>query len=81
MMIKNDYHPNYVFPPGETLKDTLQTIGMTQAELAKRMDRPLTNINKIIKGKKAIESETALQLERVLGISASFWSNMERQYR
>ena len=34
-----------------------------------------------MKGKAAITAETALQLERVLGIPASFWNNLERNYQ
>jgi addiction module HigA family antidote len=73
--------PNYVIAPGETLRETLETIGMTQAELAERTGRPKKTINEIITGKAAITAETALQLERVLGIPASFWNNLERNYR
>jgi addiction module HigA family antidote len=73
--------PNYAIAPGETLRETLETIGMTQAELADRTGRPKKTINEIITGKAAITAETALQLERVLGIPASFWNNLERNYR
>ena len=54
---------------------------MTQKELANRMGRPLKTINEIVKGKAAITAETALQLERVLGVPASFWINLEKNYR
>ncbi|MEI9475798.1 MAG: HigA family addiction module antitoxin [Deltaproteobacteria bacterium] len=73
--------PNYAIPPGETLRETLETIGMTQAELAERTGRPKKTINEIVAGKAAITAETSLQLERVLGISASFWNNLERNYQ
>lgn len=68
-------------PPGDTLLETIEAIGMSQAELALRTGRPIKTINEIIKGKAAITPETALQFEKVLGISASFWINRERQYR
>jgi plasmid maintenance system antidote protein VapI len=54
---------------------------MTQNELAARMGRPNQAICDIINGRKAITAETALQLERVLGVPASFWNNREAQYR
>jgi HTH-type transcriptional regulator / antitoxin HigA len=38
-------------------------------------------INEIVAGKAAITSDTALQLEKVLGVPASFWTNHERIYR
>jgi HTH-type transcriptional regulator / antitoxin HigA len=72
---------NYAIPPGVSLRETLETIGMTQAELAKRAGRPQKTINEIIAGKAAITAETALQLERALGIPASFWNNLERNYQ
>ncbi|MBM4285650.1 MAG: helix-turn-helix domain-containing protein, partial [Deltaproteobacteria bacterium] len=56
-------------------------MGMSQAELAERTGRPKKTINEIIKGKAAISPDTALQLERVLGIPAAFWNNRERHYR
>lgn len=79
--IQNEYMPNYVSPPGETLLETLEAVGMSQAELAKRAGRAKKFVNEIIKGKATITPETALQLERVLGVPASFWNNRERQYQ
>jgi addiction module HigA family antidote len=64
-----------------TLLETIQSLGLSQVELAKRTGRPLKTINEIIKGKAAITAETALQLEHVLGKPASFWNNLERNYR
>lgn len=81
MMTHTEYRPDYVSPPGETLLEALEDRGMTQAELAQRTGRPKKTINEIVKGKAAITPETALQFERVLGISATFWNNREQQYR
>ncbi|MBF0585321.1 HigA family addiction module antidote protein [Prosthecochloris sp. N3] len=67
--------------PGDTLVEHLECTGMTQAELADRMGRPKKTINEIIRGKAQIMPETALQLERVIGIPASFWINKEQNYR
>jgi HTH-type transcriptional regulator / antitoxin HigA len=78
---QNQYAPDYVSPPGETLQEILEERGMSQAELAQRTGRPKKTINEIINAKTAITPETALQFERVLGISASFWNNRERRYR
>jgi HTH-type transcriptional regulator/antitoxin HigA len=77
----NAYKPNYVMAPGVTLLEMLEERGWTQAELAHRMGRPIKTINEITKGKTSITPETALQLERTLGVSASFWLNNERRYR
>lgn len=76
-----EYKPDYAVAPGGTLLETIESLGISQAELAKRTGRPLKTINEIINGKAAITAETALQLERVLGVPASFWNNLERNYR
>ncbi|MHB0884847.1 MAG: HigA family addiction module antitoxin [Bacillota bacterium] len=82
MVRKNgDFKPDYAIPPGETVLEMIESMGMSQAELAARMGRPTKTINEIIKGKAAITAETALQLERVLGVPASFWTNLEADYQ
>lgn len=75
------YRPDVVSAPGETLLDILEERGMSQAELAERTGRPLKTINEIVKGKTALTSDTSIQLERVLGISAEFWNQREANYR
>jgi len=79
--IHNQYIPDYVSPPGETLLELIEERGISQAELAERMGRPKKTINEIVKSKAAITPQTALQLERALGVDASFWNNRERNYR
>ena len=68
-------------PPGEFLEEEIAALGMTQQELAIRTGRPLQVINEIIKGKKAITEDTALELERVLNIPAHVWINLEGEYQ
>lgn len=68
-------------PPGDTIQEHLDFIGMSQAELAERMGRPKEKINDLIKGREPITVPTAFQLENVLGIAASFWLNSEKSYR
>lgn len=75
------YEPDYATRPGEVLEEYLAARGMTKAELAARCGRPTKTISEIIHGKAAITPETALQLERVLGRSASLWQGLEANYR
>jgi HTH-type transcriptional regulator / antitoxin HigA len=79
--ILNQYAPDSVSAPGETLEELLEARGMSQAEFAERTGRPKKTINEIIKGKTAITPETAIQFERVLGVPASFWIARENNYR
>lgn len=75
------FTPDYAIPPGETLSEVMESLSISQAELAERTDRPKKTINEIVKGKAAITPETALQFERVLGVPASLWNNLEQSYR
>ncbi|MFZ2447499.1 MAG: helix-turn-helix domain-containing protein [Syntrophobacteraceae bacterium] len=77
----NQYAPDYVSPPGETLSEILEDRGMSQADLADRTGRAKKTINEIIKGKAPITPKIALELENVLGVPAGFWNSRESQYR
>ncbi|MGH7740615.1 MAG: HigA family addiction module antitoxin [Candidatus Eiseniibacteriota bacterium] len=79
--LRNEYFPEIVSAPGETLLELLGDRGMTQAELAERMGRPKKTVNEIVRGRAELTPETALQLERVLGVLSAFWGNLERNYR
>ncbi|MEO5777694.1 MAG: ImmA/IrrE family metallo-endopeptidase [Flavobacterium sp.] len=68
-------------PPGDTIQEHIDLIGMSQVELAERMGRPKEKINDVIKGREPITTATAFQLEKVLGIPASFWLNREKTFR
>jgi len=80
-MIQNEYKPDYAVPPGETLQEILDELPMTQAELARRIGRTPKMINEIIAGKAPLTPETALLLERVLGVPARLWNKLERNYQ
>ena len=67
--------------PGEFLAEELEARGISQRQLAADMGRPQQAINEIVHGKKALTPETAVALERVLGIPAYLWLRMEARYR
>ncbi len=77
----NQYAPDRVSPPGDTILETIEALGMSQADLAARLGRPRKTVNEIVQAKAAITPETALQLEAVLGVPAAFWMNREARYR
>ncbi len=75
------YSADVAIPPGETLLELLESNNMTQAELAERIGFSKKHINEIIKGKSAITAETAVKLENIFSPPASFWTNLEANYR
>jgi len=79
--LQNQYAPDYVTPPGETLEEILVSIGMSKAELSDRIGKTPKHVGDIIKHGAPITPQTAMDLEKVLGTPASFWNNRERRYR
>ncbi|MGM9479354.1 HigA family addiction module antitoxin [Pedobacter sp. GSP4] len=67
--------------PGDTILETIEYLKMSQAELAERMGKTPGKINDMISGKAPISVNTAMQLEKVLGIDMQFWLNREMHYR
>jgi len=66
--------------PGEHLKDTLESLGLSQTELAKRIGMSRKVINEIILGKAPVLAGTAILLERVIKTPAHIWTNLQKNY-
>src|SRR5699024_10902644 len=79
----NSYVPDYAVTPGEVLAYELESRNMTQAELAKRMGVTKKHINSIVnsKGTTIITPETAIGLERTIGMPVQYWLNLEANYQ
>ena len=77
---ENRYVPDYAIHPGEILEEYLSVFGMTQIELSDCTGITLKHIDDIIRAKAPVTPETAIELERVFGRPAHFWSNLERLY-
>ena len=75
------FDPDYAIPPGETLKEVMESLDMTQKELSIRTGLTVQSLNRISKGEQPITYETANRLELTTGISARMWNNLESQYR
>jgi len=68
-------------PPGATIKEQLNTRGMTQKEFAKRMDMSEKHISHLVNGEVRLSQDVAQRLESVLGLPAEFWNNLESRFR
>jgi HTH-type transcriptional regulator/antitoxin HigA len=73
--------PDYATPPGESLRQTLDTLGMSQADLARRTGLSPKHINQIIQGAASLSTDAALAFERVTRTPAAFWTNLEANYQ
>jgi len=66
--------------PGEHLAEELSELGMSAAELARRLDVPTNRVTGILNGQRAITGDTALRLAHFFGTSAAFWLNLQGLY-
>ena len=81
MMTDTHLYSDLAIPPGEYLEEVIAELGMSKEELARRMNRPAARLSAIYKGEKAMTPETALQLEKVVGVPAHLWIGLESEYR
>lgn len=81
MATEQKLHSDLAVPPGEYLEEVIDELGMTKDELARRMGRPAPKLSAIFKGTKAITPDTAMQLEKVVGVPAHIWLGLEAEYR
>ena len=64
--------------PGEMLlEEFIKPLGLTQVEVAARLGISFPRLNEVIRGKRAVTSDTALRLARVIGMSADFWLGLQ----
>ena len=75
------WRPDVPVPPGATIREILDERGITQADFSVRLDRTEKFVSQLVNGKAPVTYETALDLERVLGVPASFWNSAEATYR
>lgn len=73
--------PDYAVPPGETLRERLEELGMTQAELATRTGLTPKHINQVLQGVVPLSGEVSQRLEFAVGVPARLWNRLEADYR
>jgi addiction module HigA family antidote len=67
--------------PGEILRDEfLKPMGISVYELANAIDVPRSRANDIVRGRRAITTDTALRLGRYFGTTAVFWINLQTHH-
>lgn len=66
--------------PGEILKDELEEIGISAAELARQLRVPENRMSEVMRGRRNITADTALRLGKWFGSSAMFWMNLQKNY-
>jgi antitoxin HigA-1 len=67
--------------PGEMLlREFLEPLGLTQTELAERMEIPFQRVNSLVNGRRGVTPDTALRLSKVFGTTPGFWMNHQLRW-
>ncbi len=81
-MVKDaPFTPDWVSPPGDTIATILEERGVTPVEFASKVRCPQEEIEDLLEGRAALTAKLAKRLAAFLGVSASFWTKRESQYR
>ncbi len=66
--------------PGEILKEELAERGITQKEFAQLIGMHASHLNAFIKGKRNMNEDLAIKLEKHLGIPYNVWMSLHAGY-
>jgi|SRR3972149_2710531 len=74
---KNNLPPVH---PGEFLKEILDELEISQAELARTIGLSAMRISHVVKGQRPVTAEMALLFGKVFGQSPQYWINLQAAY-
>ncbi len=81
MSSKTPVDPLAPVHPGEMLaEEFLGPLGLSAGGAAGRMGVPRTRVERLIGGTTRMTPDTALRLERLVGMPAEFWLNLQSRY-
>ena len=72
--------PSKPIHPGEILKDELEGLNISAAELARAIKVPANRISQILTGKRNLSADTSLRLGKLFGTGPQFWLNLQTAY-
>lgn len=79
-MNKIEYEELIAFHPGYYVKDWIEEQGITQEELAKRLQTTPKYVSDLVNGKINLTDEMVLKLSIVFGTSTTMWLNLNQKY-
>jgi len=72
---------NYAVAPGEYLEEWIDEQGLSQQRVADLLGSSRKQVNEIVVRRAPVTHDTAIRLERVVGIPAESWLRYEAAYR
>ncbi len=75
------FDPDWVSPPGASIKDLLDERGLSLGWLASMMGMQWGYVERLVAGEDNLTGRAAEKLGEVIGPNKEFWINREFQYR
>ncbi len=67
--------------PGHMLREEfLGPMGITQSDLAERIQVPFQRVNELVNGRRGVTPGTALRLAKFFGMSPGFWMKLQMRW-
>ena len=77
----NEFAPDYVSPPSDTLREIMEDRGWGATDLAAAMGVPDAVIDGLMQDRYRYGSDLSTRLATATGVSASFWRRRWEQWR
>lgn len=77
---ENTFQIPVVSPPGATLKELLDEMGVSQQEVATRLEKDEKDVALFLAGQLRVTPDWAERLELVTGLSRGFWLRRQESY-
>ena len=75
-----EYNDKIAFHPGYYIREAVEESGLTDRDFAKRLDTTPKNLSLLIRGEQSLSIDIAMKLSRMLGTSAAYWLNLQKNY-
>ena len=73
--------PRHPIHPGEMLLDEfMRPAGVSQRQFAAKLGWTAAKLNELVKGKRGVTAESALDLAKALGTSPEIWMNLQMMW-
>ena len=73
--------PRHPIHPGEMLLDEfLGPAGVSQRQFAAKLGWTTAKLNELVKGKRGVTADSALDLAKALGASPELWMNLQTMW-
>lgn len=72
--------PNPIHPGQMLMEEFIEPSGTTQRELAQKLGWTAARLNELIKGKRDVTAEAALDLAKVLNTTPELWLTLQMHF-